>query len=217
MYIRYFLFFFFQAEDGIRDRDVTGVQTCALPISSLLKGEHEGSFSSDVVRPMLNGEAGEFFLARLERARGDPILFEIDPGRSEAVQLFRSVSRLRWGTNWAVVTRFPEQRLAGAAATWAYRDRLGVPRYTMDVRLTPTGGADLDFAASATLTVIAEEAVGPWLLFRLHPKLQIDSARFGVGAQAATFKAKDDDDLWVNAGRRLQPGDTLQLTLAYHG
>src|SRR5690554_2703643 len=26
-------FFFFQAEDGIRDADVTGVQTCALPIS----------------------------------------------------------------------------------------------------------------------------------------------------------------------------------------
>ena len=28
--------FFFQAEDGIRDRLVTGVQTCALPISSEL-------------------------------------------------------------------------------------------------------------------------------------------------------------------------------------
>src|SRR5256886_10935281 len=27
------LFFFFQAEDGIRDLTVTGVQTCALPIS----------------------------------------------------------------------------------------------------------------------------------------------------------------------------------------
>ena len=26
-------FFFFQAEDGIRARDVTGVQTCALPIA----------------------------------------------------------------------------------------------------------------------------------------------------------------------------------------
>src|SRR5699024_11524781 len=25
-------YFFFQAEDGIRDRNVTGVQTCALPI-----------------------------------------------------------------------------------------------------------------------------------------------------------------------------------------
>src|SRR3712207_8069412 len=30
------LFFFFQAEDGIRDIGVTGVQTCALPISQLL-------------------------------------------------------------------------------------------------------------------------------------------------------------------------------------
>src|SRR5699024_12176005 len=27
--------FFFQAEDGIRDRNVTGVQTCALPISTI--------------------------------------------------------------------------------------------------------------------------------------------------------------------------------------
>ena len=27
------VFFFFQAEDGIRDHCVTGVQTCALPIS----------------------------------------------------------------------------------------------------------------------------------------------------------------------------------------
>src|SRR5690606_40371405 len=30
-----FGFFFFQAEDGIRDFHVTGVQTCALPIFSL--------------------------------------------------------------------------------------------------------------------------------------------------------------------------------------
>src|SRR5690554_7154724 len=31
LYVSFF-FFFFQAEDGIRDADVTGVQTCALPI-----------------------------------------------------------------------------------------------------------------------------------------------------------------------------------------
>src|SRR5260370_13151808 len=33
-----FSFFFFQAEDGIRDSSVTGVQTCALPIFLLLEG-----------------------------------------------------------------------------------------------------------------------------------------------------------------------------------
>src|SRR2546425_10331653 len=31
------MFFFFQAEDGIRDKLVTGVQTCALPISFPLR------------------------------------------------------------------------------------------------------------------------------------------------------------------------------------
>ena len=34
-------FFFFQAEDGIRDRDVTGVQTCALPIYKVDILDHE--------------------------------------------------------------------------------------------------------------------------------------------------------------------------------
>src|SRR2546430_4314454 len=31
----FYFFFFFQAEDGIRDLTVTGVQTCALPICNL--------------------------------------------------------------------------------------------------------------------------------------------------------------------------------------
>src|SRR5256885_8071957 len=37
-------FFFFQAEDGIRDYKVTGVQTCALPISD------RGAFAAAGVR-----------------------------------------------------------------------------------------------------------------------------------------------------------------------
>src|SRR5436305_4386497 len=35
-------YFFFQAEDGIRGADVTGVQTCALPISKEYGLEHVG-------------------------------------------------------------------------------------------------------------------------------------------------------------------------------
>ena len=43
--------FFFQAEDGIRDRLVTGVQTCALPISS------RGSYvAGDKRRPLEVGQ-----------------------------------------------------------------------------------------------------------------------------------------------------------------
>src|SRR2546427_34574 len=39
--MHFFLFFFFQAEDGIRDLTVTGVQTCALPISAAAKKHAE--------------------------------------------------------------------------------------------------------------------------------------------------------------------------------
>src|SRR2546425_8272639 len=36
-------FFFFQAEDGIRDKLVTGVQTCALPIFAAAGGRTKGA------------------------------------------------------------------------------------------------------------------------------------------------------------------------------
>src|SRR5207248_5109837 len=38
--------FFFQAEDGIRGRTVTGVQTCALPISGLLAECVDGAYNA---------------------------------------------------------------------------------------------------------------------------------------------------------------------------
>src|SRR2546427_4960562 len=49
----FFFFFFFQAEDGIRDLTVTGVQTCALPIS-------------DGAGRARGAEAAERFLAAVE-------------------------------------------------------------------------------------------------------------------------------------------------------
>src|SRR5256885_11005791 len=41
-------FFFFQAEDGIRDYKVTGVQTCALPISDCSAGPGAGMAEQSV-------------------------------------------------------------------------------------------------------------------------------------------------------------------------
>ena len=51
--------FFFQAEDGIRDYDVTGVQTCALPIYA-----NSDEFSLDCNRSISSNRA--------RRREGDP-------------------------------------------------------------------------------------------------------------------------------------------------
>src|SRR6266496_5816020 len=50
-------FFFFQAEDGIRDLYVTGVQTCALPISNVLFGAF-GQVASGVAAATAGGDRG---------------------------------------------------------------------------------------------------------------------------------------------------------------
>src|SRR5688500_20394500 len=67
------LYFFFQAEDGIRDYKVTGVQTCALPIYGGERGEHAAADvleTEDVVerRRRLDREVAQ--IDRRGRARG---------------------------------------------------------------------------------------------------------------------------------------------------
>jgi len=181
-----------------------------------LKGKETGSFSAAVLSPLLNGDRTGFFMARLERASGGPVLFTFDPERSEAVQLARFVDRFNWGTSWAPLAQFPARSAVPGADMWAFRERVLIPRYRVETWLTPTGTADLNFAAAATLTVTPADSAGPWLRLSLHDKLRIDSLRWGADS-AAHFKAKDDDDLWVRAPRRLVRGDTLTLDLAYHG
>src|SRR5215207_5141367 len=57
-------FFFFQAEDGIRDPLVTGVQTCALPISSTPRSLLTGDSTGMSGRSRWNGTNGETARAR---------------------------------------------------------------------------------------------------------------------------------------------------------
>src|SRR6266853_3173780 len=62
-------FFFFQAEDGIRDLTVTGVQTCTLPISATAtpaayRVPEESSASADGVAPSASESAASAYAQR---------------------------------------------------------------------------------------------------------------------------------------------------------
>src|SRR2546429_2212602 len=53
-------FFFFQAEDGIRDVAVTGVQTCALPILDVLRAiSREPDGAQLLLQDLIDTAAGE--------------------------------------------------------------------------------------------------------------------------------------------------------------
>src|SRR2546426_5153977 len=52
-------FFFFQAEDGIRDYKVTGVQTCALPISASSSIDEGSAMGKHRPAPNGRGPAGK--------------------------------------------------------------------------------------------------------------------------------------------------------------
>src|SRR2546430_8228890 len=68
-----FCVFFFQAEDGIRDLTVTGVQTCALPILSLLAAAGVAIFVRES-RQRARSLGQGLRLSLLAEARRHPVL-----------------------------------------------------------------------------------------------------------------------------------------------
>src|SRR5688500_20255652 len=83
--------FFFQAEDGIRDYKVTGVQTCALPISGLADVLDAGHQVTDLA----GSELGD----RHRHRRPDPDLVDVVDGvRSEERRVGKEC-RSRWWPN----------------------------------------------------------------------------------------------------------------------
>src|SRR2546430_6642807 len=69
------IFFFFQAEDGIRDLTVTGVQTCALPIYPLADGllvlRPRPAEDFDLAGSRVEEPLGDFHRGRLAGPVGD--------------------------------------------------------------------------------------------------------------------------------------------------
>src|SRR5215211_5435433 len=84
-------FFFFQAEDGIRDHCVTGVQTCALPISDVIvRAIGDGPLQMGVMVVLAMSTAvvlGGGALLVVEAAVSALLLAAIDPASTAAAAL----------------------------------------------------------------------------------------------------------------------------------
>src|SRR5690606_16119204 len=100
------LVFFFQAEDGIRDFHVTGVQTCALPISAVDSVE-DGSGCA-IAAPAISSVSG----TKTARKR--------ESGAQSAPEMDASIGCLRDHTTHCVVV----DRLIGDVLSTCWFDRV---------------------------------------------------------------------------------------------
>src|SRR5919204_325099 len=86
--ISFCFFFFFQAEDGIRDTSVTGVQTCALPICETGALEDHREARPDLHPP------DDLVLRRVHRHRRTDLLDGLLDGRRSLAQPFGQSGRI---------------------------------------------------------------------------------------------------------------------------
>src|SRR2546421_4109909 len=95
--VSFCFFFFFQAEDGIRDLIVTGVQTCALPISGLSEPPPVSmpAFQSDLFVELDDAEAAPACSLALDALQEHEDLEFADFGRSEERRVGKEC-RSRW-------------------------------------------------------------------------------------------------------------------------
>src|SRR5699024_11957393 len=102
---------FFQAEDGIRDRNVTGVQTCALPISInqlVRKGRVSKSkkYASPALQRGYNSEKKEFTQVNSPQKRGVCIrVGTLAPKKPNSA--LRKYARVRLSNNMEVTAYIP--------------------------------------------------------------------------------------------------------------
>src|SRR5207244_10335490 len=114
LFLVFVYFFFFQAEDGIRDDLVTGVQTCALPIC--LEPEPVGDARADVTyRFRFQTKTGPYFLG-------------------DTAQPY-TVTRIA-GRKSTVVARSEERRVGKGCGVWRSGVTAEIPLRTVEIGVT---------------------------------------------------------------------------------
>jgi len=183
-----------------------------------LSEEDNRTFEPDLMSAFLNGERSPLFYAHIKRSGGGPLMFMLNPYELEGVQLQGKAVRRAWDRRSEVITQFPVRGTNPGASVRRERLRQAdVRRYVIESELLPTATGELGFKASATLEIVSDTAVGPWVVFQLFEKLKVDSARWVGGDKATVARGKESPLLWVQLDRQIQPGEVRTLQIWYHG
>src|SRR6266540_6490975 len=138
-----FFFFFFQAEDGIRDRDVTGVQTCALPIFSYM-----GEIGCGAIAKLVHNMIGICAAQLLAEA----FTLGVKAGL-RAEKLLEAIRGASYGQGYALSRGIPQVVFKGDFDT---------PRFALALARKDLGLAtelDREFDVPTAMAAVAEQAM----------------------------------------------------------
>lgn len=186
-------------------------------LDRVLDGGQREVVQPTFVTALLNDEANGFFYAHVKREHGEDLMFKVDPGQDEQVELLRGG---RQGEKVQVVSQFKWAQAASDSAATA--DPLKLEGTAIETTITK----GLDFSAVTALTVAAQRAGVRWARFLLFSELKVDSVRDATGGSSAPgaagvaatfFRADKSPELWLRFDPALKSGEKRSVRVAYHG
>src|SRR5687767_6661330 len=220
MFLIYFIFFFFfQAEDGIRDKLVTGVQTCALPIckvidnkvtnevvylSAMEEAKHTiAQANAELTKDMKFGEeivssrrSGDFLMA----PRDTITLMDVSPKQLVSVA--------------ASLIPFLENDDANRALMGSNMQRQAVPLLQADAPLVGTGmeetvARDSGAAIAARRAGIVDQVDASRIVIRATG--EVDAGKSGVDIYTLMKFQRSNQNTCINQRPLVKVGETVEL------
>ncbi|HYT05640.1 MAG TPA: M1 family aminopeptidase [Gemmatimonadales bacterium] len=177
-------------------------------LNRLVDGRAREVLQPTLIDALLNGWATGFFYAHVKREHGEDLMFMVDPQQEEQIELLRGGRRE--GQKVQIVCQF--KRAQDLDDSTAVADRGGTPLRLGASRIEATIAPGLEYSATATIAVTARRDAVRWARFLLFNELRVDSIR-----DAAFFRAKQSEELWVRLDTPLRAGETRSLRFVYHG
>jgi len=174
------------------------------------RSDDEGWMSRTLMLPLLN-EIPDFFYAHVAESRDDPLVFSISPLQFEEISFYRRadgsgeqlelVNQFHWRSDYEGGTSPPPEA----------SDLVQVLGYD----ITSTIDDDLDYAATASASVVRLDPSVDWIPFYLYWRLEPTAARWGDGSPVTFYRPEESSDLWIDFGSA--PTDSSTLTVEYAG
>ncbi|MCH7528697.1 MAG: hypothetical protein IH972_04010 [Candidatus Marinimicrobia bacterium] len=171
-------------------------------------------FSPEIMKVLLDSRQCDYFYAHIEPIKGLPLMFEVNPFIREEVTLYRRSKESLISDHQDIICRFDrwtEEPIIDHESSWD--PLIAAHRYNIDISIKLNGFIE----ASAEIVYTTHLSRQSWTYFLLEGKVRVDSVRWDDGVDRDYFKGRDNPFLWLECDSAAMPGDTMRVTVYFHG